>query len=311
MRPIFVGGCERSGTTLLGAMLGAHSSCLCVPEMQFKLDILRFPDHGAQETIDKAEVIRRLAQRSSFRIWELNLNNAALLHEQLSCRQLIEWIVTAYGQTVGKPMPAMWVDHTPSNIRYVRTLLRLFPDAHIVHIVRDGRAVAASVLPLDWGPNQIDSAAHYWAERLAFGFAAESQWPERVMRVRYEDLVQDPEPVLQKICEALAIQYEPAMSQGKGFRVPQYTAQQHALVGSAPNPTRARAWETQLTPRQIEIFESLTSDLLESLGYVPKYGLRAKRMPRREEHLSGIRELYKRILNRSRQRKRKKNTIPQ
>lgn len=310
MRPVFIGGCERSGTTLLGAMLGAHPSCLCVPEMQFKLDILRFPRHAGQETVDQSDVMQRLAKRSSFRIWELNLDMAAIRHELLSCRQLIEWLVTAYGQKVGKPTPAMWVDHTPSNIRYARTLLRLFPEAHMIHIVRDGRAVAASVLPLDWGPNEIDNAARYWEERLAHGFAAESLWPQRVTRVRYEDLVQDPQPVLKKLCDVLAVHYEPAMSQGRGFEVPKYTARQHTLVGSAPNPERARAWEKQLTPRQIEIFESLTSDLLESLGYIPQFGLRARRMSRREEHVSAIRELSKKLLNRRRQRRRKKETIP-
>jgi hypothetical protein len=40
MKPIFIGGCERSGTTLLGAMLGTHPRYLCVPEMKFKIDVL-------------------------------------------------------------------------------------------------------------------------------------------------------------------------------------------------------------------------------------------------------------------------------
>ncbi|MGH7961502.1 MAG: sulfotransferase family protein [Candidatus Binatia bacterium] len=316
MKPIFIGGCERSGTTLLGAMLGAHTSCLCVPEMKFKFDILRFAHedhdiHGMRGMIDKADIVRRLAKRSNFRIWELTLDVAAVPHEQISCCALIEWLVTIYGQKVGKPMPAMWVDHTPSNIRYARTLLSLFPEAYMVHIVRDGRAVAASVLPLDWGPNEIDSAARYWAERLAYGFVAESQWPQRVIRVRYEDLVEDPQSTVKKLCGALALNYEPAMSQGGGFLVPHYTAKQHALVGSTPDPARVNAWEQQFTPRQIEIFESVASDLLESLGYVPKFGLRARRMSRMEGLVSGIRELYKKeLINKRRQKKRKRETIP-
>lgn len=38
---IFIGGCSRSGTTLLGAMLGAHSDIICSPESHFKIDVLR------------------------------------------------------------------------------------------------------------------------------------------------------------------------------------------------------------------------------------------------------------------------------
>ncbi|MGH2753432.1 MAG: sulfotransferase, partial [Actinomycetota bacterium] len=40
MKPVFIGGCERSGTTMLGAMLGAHPRHLCPPEMPFKIDVL-------------------------------------------------------------------------------------------------------------------------------------------------------------------------------------------------------------------------------------------------------------------------------
>jgi Sulfotransferase family len=311
MRPIFVGGCERSGTTLLGAMLGAHSSCLCVPEMSFKLDMLQLCSMSDHNKSKKAASWQKLVNRSSFRTWELGADLTAFTLEQMSGRDLVEWTVTAYGRKIGKPTPAIWIDHTPSNIKYAWTLFHVFPDAHLVHIIRDGRAVAASLLPLDWGPNGIDHAVRYWAERLAYGFAAESRWPEKVTRIHYEDLVRDPEVALKTLSAVLAISYEPAMCQGTGFQVPQYTAKQHALVGSPPNSERANAWEQQLTSRQIEIFESLAGDLLVSLGYPAKCGLHAKRMSRLEEILSWVREFYKReLVNRRRKRRRKRGTIP-
>jgi hypothetical protein len=311
MRPVFIGGCPRSGTTLLGAMLGGHPDYLCVPEMQFKRTILRLPSNGPHGAVDKADALQKLAGQPKFRIWELGTDVALMPHGQLSCRELIEWIVKAYGQKVGKLAPAVWVDHTPHNVKYARTLLRLFPDAKVIHIVRDGRAVAASIMPLDWGPNEIDSAARRWAKRLAYGLAAESRWPEKVIRVRYEDLVQDPPTVLQHLCEALSINYDPAMCRATGFQVPKYTAQQHALIGRAPDPARVHAWEKQLTSRQIEIFESITSELLESLGYVPKFGPHARKMSRLESLTVGIRELYKKeFVNRRRKRRRERETIP-
>ena len=311
MRPIFIGGCERSGTTLLGAMLGGHPDYLCIPEMLFKFDIPRLSGNGLYSKVDKADIVRKFAKRSRFRIWDLDVDVASLPHELLTCRDLIEWLVTIYGQKVGKPAPVIWVDHTPANSRFAQTLFSLFPDAKLIHLVRDGRAVAASVLPLDWGPNEIDSAARFWAERLAYGLAAESRWPQQVIRVSYEELVQDPQATLQRLCRLLAIDYDPAMSRAAGFRVPRYTAQQHALVGSSPNPERIHAWERQLTPRQIEIFESLAAGLLESLGYVPQFGLHARKMSRAEQAVCGIRELYKKeLMNRYRKRRRKQATLP-
>ena len=311
MRPVFIGGCERSGTTLLGSMLGGHPEYVCIPEMPFKFDLLRLSPNGGEGRVAIATSLPTLRQRSSFRIWELPLDLSALAHEPMSCRELIDWLVMAYGQKVAKPRPAVWIDHTPKNVRYATTLLRAFPEAKMIHIVRDGRAVAASVLPLDWGPNEIEPAARFWAGRLAYGLMAESRWPDRVVRVYYEDLVQAPEAMLQKLCTALDLTYDPAMSQAAGFQVPKYTAQQHALIGHAPDRSRVSGWEAQLTPRQVEIFEYTTGDLLEMLGYTLKFGLQAKKVSRRESLVAGIRELYKKeFTNRQRKRKRRKETVP-
>lgn len=292
-------------------MLGSHADLLCVPEMQFKFEILRLAGHETQGTEEQTDLIQKLATRSSFRIWELDGDTITTSGDQLRGRALIEGIVGAYGAKVGKPEPTMWIDHTPRNIRYAWTFFRAFPEAKMIHIVRDGRAVAASVLPLDWGPNEIDSAARFWAERLAYGLAAESFWRKKVVRVRYEDLVQCPEVTLHRLCETLAISYDPVMCRAVGFQVPQYTAKQHALIGREPDSTRVNAWEKQLTARQVEIFESIASGLLETLGYTPQFGLSARPMSRRERILAGICEFYKKeFANRARKRKRKKATIP-
>jgi hypothetical protein len=312
MQPLFIGGCERSGTTLLGAMLGSHREYLCVPEMQFKFDLRRLITTDDKEIIDAPiAILSKIARRSSFRIWDLGLDLSALPPDQYSCRSLIEWLVRTYGQKAGKPTPRFWVDHTPKNVRYVWTLFQLFPHAKLIHLVRDGRAIAASVLPLDWGPNTIENAARFWAERLAYGFAAEACWPEQVIRVRYEDLVQDPHTTLQRLCTALAIPFDPVMCQATGFRVPQYTARQHALIGQKPDPARINGWEQQLTSRQVEIFESVTTDLLKSLGYTPKFGLGARKISRQESLRESLQELMKKeFVNRYRKRKRKAQTIP-
>lgn len=311
MTPIFIGGCERSGTTLLGAMLGVPASYLCVPEMQFKFDILQWAANSDTNRLDTSETLKRLTRRARFRLWELELSEASSSQPSLSGREMIEWLVRQYGQQVEKTLPMVWIDHTPKNIRHTQTLFTAFPDARMVHIVRDGRAVAASVLPLDWGPNVIESAARFWAERLAYGLAAELRWPERVVRVRYEDLVQAPEATLRELCGHLSISYDPTMRQGTGFHTPRYTAKQHMLVGKAPDPARIHGWQQQLTARQIEIFENVTTDLLEMLGYTPQFGVSAKKVTWKESFVGSVQELYKKeFVNRRRKRQRKAATIP-
>ncbi|HYB43476.1 MAG TPA: sulfotransferase [Candidatus Methylomirabilis sp.] len=293
MRAAFVGGCPRSGTTLLGALLGSHTDCLCVPESHFKIDALRAGDIDL-ERVTPSRAIERMKQDRDFLGWE---GSPALPEPAdapvVSYAELIEWLVRRYGAQVGKPAPKLWVDHTPDNARYASTLFSMFPDAKMIHIVRDGRAVAASVMPLHWGPNRIDQAARYWLFQVGQGLAAEACWgPERVARIRYEDLVVEPEAVLQRLCAFLEIDYQPGMLRADGFTVPAHMRTPFPLIGKPPDPRRIDAWRTALTAREIELFEDRVDDFLQYFGYPSLYGLRARPLSRREQvesALDGIR----------------------
>lgn len=306
LTPVFIGGCGRSGTTLLGSILGAHSDCLCVPESPFKTDILRVYDPA---TTDSRRLLAAILQTRRFQLW--GLDTAALdrlLDEtHLTYPQRLLWLVTKYGECVGKPSPRFWIDHTPANIRSAVTLSDLFPQAKFIHIVRDGRGVASSILPLDWGPNTIDGAAEWWTESVAYGLAAES-WAggQRIVRVRYEDLILHFECTVKRLCSFLGLYYQPAMLMADGFKVPDYTTKQHSLIGSVPQASRVNAWEGSLTERQIEIFEAIAGELLRYLGYELKYGLHARKATRGEKWLFAIQEFYgKMLLNKVRLSRRR------
>lgn len=196
--PVFIGGCDRSGTTLLGSMLGSHDYIICVPESQFIIDVL-VETKMIANSIDSNCVMNSIKEHPRFKLWGLNLDPDffAELNEILSCPRLVEFIVRKYGQGNNKLQDKFWVDHTPSNIKYSNTLLSLFPNAKFIHLVRDGRAVASSIIPLNWGPNTIDQAAYFWLRNLAFRFADKATLDlELILRVKYKDLVENPEDTL-------------------------------------------------------------------------------------------------------------------
>ncbi len=271
IRAVFVGGAARSGTTMLGDLLGAHPEHVCLPETSYKVDVIRHARWGRADA-DLAGGIARVGAHPKFR--ETGVALPALAEPSLPA--LFDAIVTTYGERIGKPAGRIWIDHTPSNIAIGRTLLELFPDAKLIHLVRDGRAVAASMIPLDWGPNNVVSAARAWLRTIAQGLALEVAHPDRVLRVTYEDLVADPATALARVCRFAGIAYDPAMARGGGLRVPPTTAGQHALVGKPPDPSRAHAWKQQLSRRDIEIFESEVRSLLALLGYEPMFGEAAR-----------------------------------
>lgn len=303
MKSVFVAGCPRSGTTLLGAMLGSHSDCLATPESKFNLQVYR-ASIQSEAARDAATILEQIRDHWSFKIWDVDVDPAQLLqagtHQPYG--QVIHWLVSQYGKKVGKPSPAFWIDHTPETILHSAVLFALYPEARMIHLVRDGRAVAASVLKLDWGPNVIDLAAHWWVQWLAHGLAAEQHFgPQRVMRVRYEALVTNPQTVLSEICRFLEIDFQPDMVNGSGLHVPSYTAGQHQLVGAAPQARRIDAWQQELSPRRIEIFESIAGNLLACLDYEGKYGLQARASTPLEKLIANVQSNYRaRVVNRFR-----------
>ena len=261
---IFIGGCARAGTTLLGAMLGGHSSAICVPESQFKIGLLR-----DKRLKDRETALHFLQNHWRFKLWDMPITTADLPgNGELDRVGIMRHLCDMYAERHNRAGRSVWVDHTPHNIRHCKLLAKNFPDSKFVHIIRDGRAVAASAIPLDWGPNNIIEAAHFWIEQTAYGLAAEDSFgPDRIHRVYYEQLVTEPERVMRELSKFIGWEYEPELLEGNGFTPPGYTAHQHQLVGKRPDPSRIKAWQKKFSPRDHEIFESLTEDFLDYLGY--------------------------------------------
>ena len=300
IRPIFVGGCERSGTTFLGALLGAAPGAVTVPESSFRYAGLRAADAGAAAP----EALARMLGHAKYRNWRVAGEADPVAPTTASHRDLVETLVRRYARSREEPDPAVWVDHTPRNTRYALRIAGDFPDARFLHIVRDGRGVAASVMPLVWGPNTIRGAAEYWTARLAYGLALEgSALAARTMRVRYEDLLAAPEPTLRRLCEFCELEFRPEMLAGGRFDLPASTQRQHRLVGQPPLPSRATAWEGDLSDREVEIFEAHAGEMLAMMGYDLRYGVLARRERRAERFRMRAAEAWRgRVVNRLRKR---------
>src|SRR5690606_9333198 len=126
--------------------------------------------------------------------------------------RILDYLALQYAEKIEKTNIDILVDHTPNNLRFAATLHLWFPEAKFIHLVRDGRAVAASVIPLDWGPNTVIRAASWWAERVAHGLAAESFFgPEKILRIYYEELVTYPRKTMEKVSDFLGIEFQEQM----------------------------------------------------------------------------------------------------
>jgi hypothetical protein len=112
---------------------------------------------------------------------------AFLINRFSAARGLILAIAQPFAYREGK---RAWVETTPYNIEAAPILHRLFPEMKMVHTVRDGRDVAASVVRMWWGPENHVDGLHWWSESLrAAELAASSLPPTAVHVLQFDELV--------------------------------------------------------------------------------------------------------------------------
>jgi hypothetical protein len=302
VKKIFIGGCARSGTTMIGSMLGAAIDGICTPESQFISNAFKKHPKIMTDDIETTTILSLWDQDLRFRLWRIDLSEfKQLLCQNAICySELIENLILFYCKQKGRSRPLYWVDHTPMNLKNSSILFKLFPNARIIHIIRDGRAVAASMLKTIWAPKTIHTAARYWLEDLAHSFSAEIYWGnEKILKVKYEDILQNPESNLKKLCAFCGIKFYSSMLEGGNFKSPILTSNQHRLVGSPPDQTRILSWQKELNSRQIEIFESLAGDVLNYLGYKTIYWPHTTPLRGIERYMLDIKEfIHREFINR-------------
>jgi hypothetical protein len=255
--PVFIGGCDRSGTTFLASMIGNSDSAIVTPESQFKVDFLNCKSNKFYSS-----VMWRL------KVWSIpseRLNE--IFKDSADGKALMLALILEYARIFKNNKPRFWIDHTPTNFQNFKMLSQQYPNAKFIHIIRDGRAVASSVMPLAWGPSNANDAAMWWLTKISFGLAAQLSAPEKVITVKYEDILENPETELERVCNFIGIPYNNNMLLGRGFTVPKYTKNQHYSVGQLPDKSKVDIWKSNLCKRDVEIFEYHSSGMLDTLGY--------------------------------------------
>jgi hypothetical protein len=265
--PVFVGGTSRSGTHAVAHLLGQSSRFHLVPR---ELGFHAVPEGlvgYVRERFDREELIERLRRRW----WRVVPGTvgfegvvtreelaAALAHfagapadRVAASRALLEALLDPLAREAGKPS---WVEKTTQTVVAAPVLLSMFPDAGIVHVVRDGRDVACSVARMPWGPDTVPEAVEYWAARLRRAeVGARAVPPGRLLVIHLEDLVLlDRERSYERLLDYLGLESEPAM---------------RSFFESELTPERAHLgrWRTELDAAEREKVDAVYQDVLRRL----------------------------------------------
>lgn len=264
--PFFIVGASRSGTTLLRLMLNRHPHLCIPPESHFITHL-----HAEQpELLSHDDFYQRLISHERLADWQLDLDALRRRIEStpLQWAPLFDAVFRLYADRQGK---RRWGDKTPDYVRVLDRLERLFPQALFVHLVRDGRDVACSLLEVPWFSDNMEKIARFWADSVRMGRESGKRiGPSRYLELRYEQLIQQPEQQLQRVCDFLGEPMDRCMldyHEDADAAIPPERRAWHQRVGRPVDSSRIGRWKTDLTRRQRRTLKKIAGDLLEELGY--------------------------------------------
>jgi Sulfotransferase family len=214
--PIFIVGSERSGTTLLRCALNRHPR-LAIADVAWCYPRFRRHLH-TYGNLARPEALRTLVREMIFGLkhpfWGLPLNPRTVVDE-LCARvraprfaEVYRAMLTLYAEHAEKPR---WGEKTPYNIFFVDEIVADFPDAMFLHIVRDGRDVAAEQLRSDFGPRTVYAAAQLWKQTVTAGDRGRAVAQHRWLDISYERLVSSPETEFEMLLTFLNERFDPAV----------------------------------------------------------------------------------------------------
>jgi hypothetical protein len=177
-------------------------------------------------------------------------DSGLIIDESPGFAELCHSFVRQYRQREREEFVGTTVHHHFERLRF------LWPEARYIHLLRDGRDVARSFIPMGWAGNVYQAADHWLQTERAWDqlepLLDERQWIE----VRYEELLQDPKRVLRQICAFIGVEYDDAM-----LSYPQSTTY------APPDPRHAFQWKHKLTAKELGMVESKIGDMLVRRGY--------------------------------------------
>lgn len=247
---VVIGGAPRSGTTLLRSMLGRHPLIASGPETTVFLHRISSPtDLGQRLGWNPAEIEQ----------WQCESNSQT---------EFIERFRDAVLRQSGK---RVWAEKTPHNVFRFGFVRRHFPQAKLIHIVRDGRDVVCSLRRTSFAkldgvdPGSVAAALRcgvQWRDSVRAGmrFRGDPAYRE----LHYEDLVRNPGLVLRELLDFLDLPWDDTVLQADATDLHQ--PDEIAAAGTVFDSSLGR-WRQDLSATDRAALRRLIGPLLVQLGY--------------------------------------------
>ncbi|HJQ22413.1 MAG TPA: sulfotransferase [Blastocatellia bacterium] len=258
----------RSGSTLLAQCLSSHSQVIIPNETDWIVPAAFVLDRVRDESAGRRLIAEIITRSQGF---ATNLGEYLLPAEvehliERSSYSLLAMAESLYGRIAEKVGKRLAGDKSPNDLMSLRHLfLHGLLTSKVIHLVRDGRDVCASLMRMKW----VEGVENYFARQ----WNANNLYLSHLMRgaanyhfLRYEDFAAAPKSTLEKVCAFLGIRFEEQMLDTAGFH-PRY---RHRLPHEhLYRPIEPHSGEHCEHKGLVPLWESQAREALEFFGYLP------------------------------------------
>ncbi len=239
-KPVFLAASVRSGTTLLRLMLDHHPQIAWCNEFEYTVDWINpdgsWPDLQAYHRWLNVD---RIFQGTGFQI-----------DPDLTYPELIDSFLRQRLDQSGKPLVGATVH------RHFDRVLYVWPDARFIHLVRDGRDMARSFIGMGWAGNMWTAIGGWITIEHLWDQLSAKLSPDRILEIRYSDLILNTVETLTQICQFIGTDYDPAM-----------LSYADKTNYSLPDPSLLDQWKQKLSAFEIRLAEARAREMLQKRGF--------------------------------------------
>jgi len=270
--PVFVAGLDRTGTSLIYALLASHPRLAMTRRMNWWSYFYdRFGDLRDDRNLDRClETMSRYRRHQRLQPDFARLR-ADFVAGERSYGRLLELLERQHAQRIGRPR---WGDKSLHTERYAERVFGSFPAARILHMIRDPRDRYASVVKR-WKQQAragAGGATAAWLASVDLARENERRYAGRYRMLRYEDLAADPDGTLHAVCEFIGEDYDPrmlAMEDAREFRDTGGNSSYGTRQPGRISTDSIGRFRSVLTSGDIAFIEGRAGKVMRQLGYEP------------------------------------------
>ncbi len=256
---VFIVGTSRSGTTLMQTLLNASEDIRICPETKFLGKVMtpyyQYPSllrRGRRSRILKQYVTAPFFQDSGV---DSDRYLESMNEVSLSDTAGLAVLLAAFSK---KHTLTRVGEKTPGHLYIAHRLLEEFPGSKLVAMVRDPRAVYASIIKTPFKPERLSTFVVRWKRAFQLVQALKRLYPARVLPVSYEELVETPMEAMRRVTHFVDVKFSEQMLrpsvrhlQGIDFRREPWKAN----VTNPITPSSNLKWKTELSDANVSLIE--------------------------------------------------------